>query len=287
MLDILKDGIKEAWSPDKLHVMLHSSGHDSRLISIAIKQLYEELGSEWLGDIIFFEMGFETEAFKQIMEIEGWSKDQCIIYHEGRYPSEVHAESFDFKNAWKRLNCGTIGYPVNTNYDCIEWLKKKLGRTDLQVLTGHAGSEIAKAFYAGLNIGQWFEQMYWFAFTGFPCDADRFHPYFYLPFVEALYKYGTPHVNARSFTDVVLKHVAPELEEVKRVEQNTLVEQKYMTVSERLFRQTIKDYEASWYGQKVNPNAVRDKTLNYNDWWGFWNLASTCEHLMNNGHAIH
>jgi len=285
-------GIEEAWQPDLCHVFLHSSGHDSRLISVAIRKLYEKNGDDWLGKMLFFELSWETEKFKKIMEIEGWDKSQYVIYNEGAIPGEVHEKSFEFTNAWKRLNGGTIGYPINTNYDCIEWLQEQgiipEDDTQIQCITGHAGTELARfMIYPNKSVRQFFERMYYFALTNFPLKSgNRLHPYYYLPFIRILKKYGKPHVNERSLSDVILRYVAPELEIVERVTLEELTAKGYLEISERILKKVIKDFFNSWFARTYNPQVLPTKRLDYSEWWGFWNLASFCGYLKDAGVKI-
>ena len=118
--------IKREWDSQKFHVILHSSGYDSRLISLAIRKLYRENGSNWLGKILFVEAGGEAELFKQIMQYEGWDESQYAICFKDNCndPTEYFSDCFDFKTAYKKTN-GVLSYPINIWWDTIDWLQNK------------------------------------------------------------------------------------------------------------------------------------------------------------------
>ncbi|GAH77103.1 unnamed protein product, partial [marine sediment metagenome] len=49
--------IERSWDPGQFHLVLHSSGYDSRIISKTIVNLRDKYGESWLGDVLFFVRG--------------------------------------------------------------------------------------------------------------------------------------------------------------------------------------------------------------------------------------
>jgi len=48
-IDLFRQSIYENWDPSKMHIILHSSGFDSRILSGILLRLYNELGDSWMG----------------------------------------------------------------------------------------------------------------------------------------------------------------------------------------------------------------------------------------------
>jgi hypothetical protein len=106
----LKEIVFNHWDSNRFHVVAHSGGVDSRILSTIIKELTEQHGREWLGDVLFVENGGECETFKQIMKTQKWDKKQYLSYQEGIDPREYHRRGLDFKNLYKKYN-GPVSYP--------------------------------------------------------------------------------------------------------------------------------------------------------------------------------
>jgi len=77
----MKNSIRSMWNPKDKHLVSHSSGYDSRIISLALAELRDE-GME-IGEIHFRCHQPECKAFFRIMEIEGWDKDQYSCFPGG------------------------------------------------------------------------------------------------------------------------------------------------------------------------------------------------------------
>lgn len=88
MADYIYDHLEKHWNGNQRHVMAHSSGYDSRILSGAIARLVEQHGREWVGDVHFYHFldGYELEPFTQIMDIEGWGPaDYTILTGKERH----------------------------------------------------------------------------------------------------------------------------------------------------------------------------------------------------------
>jgi hypothetical protein len=95
----IKNYIVKLWNTDKKKVMLHSAGHDSRIISGILMELREEKGEDWIGELHFRCHQPEGDMFKIIMEREGWKPSQYSLWE-------------DFKGKDDHYNLGRIE-PVN------------------------------------------------------------------------------------------------------------------------------------------------------------------------------
>lgn len=72
----LKEYIVSQWNPNEKHLMFHSSGFDSRIVSGILAELRVEKGKDWIGDIHFRCHQPEGAMFERIMKAEGWDTTQ-------------------------------------------------------------------------------------------------------------------------------------------------------------------------------------------------------------------
>lgn len=108
-IDLLTKVVVEGWESTKFHIIFHSSGYDSRLLSYILKKLLQKNGEKWLGDILFICWEPEGTCFKRIMKWGGWSKKQYYIYQEGM-TTDYRAELIEFDNVhrWVNASVGPI-----------------------------------------------------------------------------------------------------------------------------------------------------------------------------------
>lgn len=294
IFEIFKETIKRNWKSDKFKVITHSSGSDSRLISTAIKQLHNEHGDNWLGDVIFIEAEGESKEFLEIMNIQGWESHQYAVYSNTEDPNSNHDLSLTFNDAWKKLN-GVMGFPVNVWWDAVEWLQcKRLIPDDddmVQAWTGYGSNEVSKALYHPQQTMAWyFKWHYYHELATFPMKVETVHPFHSYYFISEFLKWIDSD-NPMSFATVtvskkIVPFIAPELNVVNRDIDKIKDLGGYRTVSRRIMERNWADYMGSWYGQNINPNIEPTSKIEYSDWWGNWCLASFWEHLINTGRQI-
>ena len=293
IFDLFKRTIKLHWKPEKFKIISHSAGSDSRMISTAIKQLHEELGSEWLGDVMFIEAEGESEGFLEIMKIQGWDDDQYCVMNNDLDPNENQWLALDFENAWKKLN-GVLGFPVNVWWDTVLWLQDICGIAppddQIQAWTGYGSNEISKAVYHPEQTIPWyFKWHYYHELANFPMKVETVHPFHSFFFISEFLKWIDME-NPMEYPTVtcskkIIPVIAPELSHIDHTPE--LYKKRdaagYRTVSDKLMVKNINDYQASWYGKNVNPSLVATNKIEYSRWWGEWCLASFCEHLIEQG----
>lgn len=287
----LKLAIEEAWNPAKFHVFAVSSGYDSRCITMAIKELAEEKGKDWLGNILFFEAAGEGDALKAIMQIEGWDESQYISCYDGLARNR-HDYSFNFKRAWRRLN-GYISYPLNVWYTPIEWLQEYgviPGDDQIQVFTMYGANEITRACK---HLHQTPEFYFWWHYyhmlSMFPLKGEMVHPCYYGPLIKYLHRnrqYVSKVPDALSVCSVVVPTLYPELDKVTRLGTTDMWRMGQLNPDADLIARTETEYRKSWYGSIVHPEAKPCNDIEYRDWWGHWVLASFCERLLQEGKRI-
>ena len=90
---------KKTWDSNKRHVIMHSGGKDSRLISMTLKLLEVEHGKDWLGEVLFVHHleGKTDKLFKSVMKQSGWRDDQWHICGEDDPDKEDYFDYGNFK----------------------------------------------------------------------------------------------------------------------------------------------------------------------------------------------
>jgi len=140
VFEYLKNAIHKVWDSDKFHLIGHSSGYDSRLICKAIRELTEENGDKWAGEVLYVEnMG--EKPFKEIMEQKrSWSildwnilhiitiknRDGIMVRHFGLMISTKNTTVC----LHSRLTSGTM---LSWNYIIMMTAYQKTTSKDLQV----------------------------------------------------------------------------------------------------------------------------------------------------------
>lgn len=294
VFETMKRVIYESWKPNKFHLIPHSSGWDTRVISKAIKELHKEHGDEWLGEIKFFEAHGERDETIELMKLEGWSEDDFIGYSDVSEPLEFHAPSFDFKTAWKRNN-GVCGFPVNVWYTPLEWFQKKglVPKSDVQLITGYGANETTQAVWnEGWSLEWYYWWIYYHALSIFPIRGEMIHPFYHIDMATTLHKYGLNQLsdfdglNGNTFSRIVQEQLFPELNQVKKLTRPEVTKKGFFDLSDRIIKQSIEDYKGSWLGKNFDKKLYAINMVDYDEWWGMWSFASFCEHLISKGHKI-
>lgn len=280
-----KKAILDKWNPNKLHVVYHSSGYDSRLVSTAIKELYKEYGSS-LGNTVFLNNYWESDNFKEIMKVEGWDESQCIIFNkEEKDPTMIYAGSFNFDKVWKYLNCGMISYPINANYEPIRWCQEQGILPDddkIQCIGGSGSNEISRNVREEKKIGYYFERQYYHPLSTFPLKGgDWIFPFLDLGFIWFVLKYSPDTIKTDGIAKPILDKLYPELQKIPRIAPKQLMNAGFMRINEKLVDKAVKNYKNSWFYKTTKIDAKPTNKTGYHEWWGLWNLASTCEYLVN------
>lgn len=304
----LMEIVESTWKPEKFHVLPHSSGFDSRVLSTILKRLKEKHGEAWLGDYLFVESHGEASGFYDSMDILGWDRSKCVVINKGAHPHEAHAHNFEFENAWCRGN-GFVGFPVNVWYNQVEWLQHRdmIPQDDgqIQCYTGYGANETARAchrpdlfkntnfdapYVPGNNLGFYFPWHYLHQLSGFTLKGSWVHPFYNIDYLRNLITYCGKHIDQLtlgwSVSSIILPYIEPELSKVHKAVSKEIKKKGYFTISDRLFNQAVSDYKSSWYGKNINPNVTPTKQIVYCEWWGSWYVASFCEYLLKFGYSI-
>lgn len=278
------------WNPLLVHVVAHTGGYDSRLLSGILKTLGKELGKD-LGTLYFVCIQPEVESFKTVMEIEGWESKQIIgldsqdlnycresllFPNVGRYCSDINTG---------RLGCYCQGFMMRKQ------LEKVAGNQGGQIITGYAGiryvanrrrwrTDIARCLF-----GYWYD-VHWEVPMWNPMD----------PFLSAdcltLALENEPSSDTGRIARFALRAVDPQLATVPRHSGKDLP----MELSHGTRAMLQKDFEASWYFKSVLygrsqtwklgrffPGGGMSRQFDTANVWTQYFKAAICEHLINEG----
>jgi hypothetical protein len=134
--------IEKFWVSKKFHFMMHSSGHDSRILSYILKKLHKKLGDDWLGQVVFCCWPPEVNEFFTIMDWMGWDKKHLLPFHTG-------LSGVDFlRDVVSWGVCGEFQAEPNRFARVRPWYTQILG--DLEILSGDV-----QIIYTGYTPGQW------------------------------------------------------------------------------------------------------------------------------------
>jgi len=286
--DLLKSYILDKWDNTKYNVLLHSSGYDSRILSLILREIYES--GKKLGKFAFLCHSPEGDYFKKVMEAEGWDPEYWTI-------NAGSNESFDFSRAWEFLN-GPSDFPIcpESVYFYRFYGAKKTHMDDFRLWFGAFGNEV---FYHIICRNKTYRDMcdiYYYSryarfFSNFNPDNIR------VPFLDPKrleYVLDTSIKNVPSdecvFKTGLLARspIASRLKDIAVYPPDEL--SKSWHCPESIFGKAVSDYEDSWYYKNVGDDGYRDrffgKTDKQNLWWSNWTLASLCDAYIKRGWTI-
>lgn len=280
------DGFKNAltkfidknWTSDKFHFVLHSSGWDSRILSAVLRELYEKRGREGFGRFVFVCWGAEIPAFRKIMQLKGWSRNDYFLLPQ--FDDAYYQYFFDFKNACKYLN-GSSSYPVNEIYWALDVLKRS-GK----VTASYEETEFWFAHHFNIvfhelvgqsknTIKEFLDKHYYDTATNYlssmPCKVistiDGLEPMRHIIESDIEKQTGLRHR--------IAKRLNPELGAIPRVRIPTgqLIPQKHLS-------QIKQDYDNSWYGKNIRQEMEVPTLLKHNPFWVHWSTASIIDYYI-------
>jgi hypothetical protein len=263
---VIKKSVLDNWDPP--HVVGHSSGYDSRLLAKVIFDLGK--------DATYVECLGETKEFKQLM-----TGKKHIAYNEGIPPGIFHEYSFRFDTFYQKFN-GICAFPVNQWYDAYKDLaEQELIPDKFTGITGYGANEIMEYALRGRGLKWYYNWHYYLQLNVFNHYNEWLHPYKSEEVTTAIMGCGNiikQERLAKTLADTIL----PELVHIPQIP--TALLWSYRTLDDSLMQKIISDYDNSWYGKKVRVKPTN--IVDYNSWWMHFNIASLCEHLLNEGYKI-
>ena len=282
LLKTLKQYIEDRWNPSKHHLIQHSSGFDSRVMSTLIRQIYLEKGDAWLGDISFVAWGHEVKLAEKIMRKEGWEHE---VFHPLPKDDKYFDSALDFNYVWKGLN-GAAMYPVNNPDWAFRTLQKRgaipQDPLDTQVWAASWFNETMKVKASGTCFEEGFFNFYYnntCSQFGAAYDFEFVQPLLNPSSIEHIVRNqvtmpgSSVHIRGR-----LVEYLDPELAQIPRLDD------KIIEVPQLYHLRAISNYRNSDYGK--NRATTFTKSVKYHPWWAQWSIASLCEHLIEAGVKI-
>ena len=279
LFDMIMGKIESEWRADAFHIVFHSSGHDSRIISAAIKQLLHKNGSEWLGNgLLFLSNRWEANEFNQIMQAQGWDESQYTAYTDGADDEHFSSSAYD---VWNSAPC-----PIPGNL--WDYLPKRAEGM------GMMPSENVQAF-----CGLWANES-WNAFLKLPSEWERLvkkhyghhvmaslpararwveYPLVCTEVLDTLRRTSTLNNGDILRRDVAF-YASPETKHIRR----KATHDRKHPISERMQRELDAYYKQTHWGQHVPWEVPTDSELSTE--WGRWSTALMVEELIKHGVKI-
>lgn len=301
------DHIEARWLPNKVHILFHSSGWDSRVIGWALKALREKNGDGWLGDFVAFCFGPEAPEAQRILRYEGWSDDQILCTEN---PAEWLYPVLDMDTVGAWLNGAHSTIPVS-RFSLVEMVRRlhlpkrhklqsvtgygsssligtgtELRREDVQKISGFGTDYHFKGAGEG-RLRKWAERHYGVA-TSIPLAL----PYEILPYLAHSVVKVAVESSVRKVYDIRPEWCAwldAGLGAFRRVSTP------WPDIPPKQLARMRNQYQASWYGQTCAANTAPPAEPGWNAghsplqltaWWSHWTAASYIENLRKAGYDI-
>lgn len=277
----LIDFITLNWRNDEFHLLFHSSGYDSRIVSGTLAKLRDTVGNWRLGDLLFVCVGPESDEFGRIMEYEGWRDDQYIALPD---LAPAYEYIVDFDNAWKWVN-GPYNYGYNLNYAVVDRLQH-MGLvpeddSDVQIWTGR--NDIAYEIWEGVDWS--LKQDYIHNYSAVTSVVQYKAGDLVLPMMGyelmKILSASELRVGWAALRPDLMHHIDPGL---SKFERKSI---KFPPLSGDQFERMCNAYDRSWYGKNVCLEVEPiGETTAYDEWWSRWTCAVVVEHLLEKGYDI-
>jgi hypothetical protein len=280
LFDTITESIAHSWNPSAFHVIFHSSGYDSRIISAAINRLSKN-GKEWLGNTLFLSNRWEAKEFTEIMQTQGFS--EFLAYTNGNAEDHFRS-SLNIETAWRELN-PPCPIPGNLWTYLIRYAQEQghiPQNTLLQGYCGYWANETWNSFTRPVN--DWIGNVNnWYTFNTMamlPFAVDSMeYPLIDLNVIDILMK--TNNAGGDALRQEVATFSSPK---TMSIQKQSLSDCKHR-ISEKLRNDVLSVYNKTWYAKNVCGMSV-PTTSDFSNEWSKFSLASLCEHLLQRGIKI-
>jgi hypothetical protein len=275
----IKSIIFKTWNPEKIHIIGHSSGWDSRVMSKAIMELYKEHGKEWLGETYFIEVQGEYEPFVEIMKSLGWTKKNYIIYNKGVSAEMHHDYGLNFINRYNGFY-GMVSYPVNQWYD--PYMHLGFDESNSQFFTGYGANEVdekgCKLFKSIAKYKEWHYnlQLNWFKYFG-----ETIFVFWDYDYIRKLFYYSDICNYTMRVTEILCMNLG--MYDIPRLEYTDIVD--YKICFGKMKDKVIEQYKSSSYYHYIKELKFESE-FTYNEWWANYCTASIVENLKRKNYTI-
>ena len=284
--DRLIEIVAENWSPDKTHVILSSSGYDSRMLMWSIRRNLDERGAAWFGDTVFLCSKLEGESFREIVKYLDFDQYAYVIGDEIDGCDYYMDSLIDFAGAWQRLG-GVANIPVNLFWYLPETAERQgLFSPPIQLWTGQWGNAVFDYCSHELS-GARYKSAYVELYYSIMCQRPLRGEERVLPYTDCELARITAESNVKMGKELRFSLLKSMDEKLVAFENMRSDGDRHRRISEWLLRKMQLDYYNSWYGKNVAPQArLEHHTTEFQEFWSRWTAASLCEHLLEEGYEI-
>ena len=255
------ESVDKLWDNSKQQVVSHSSGYDSRILSMAIK----ELGK----DAIFVEIGGEGEYFRKVMSYFGW-KDHIVV------PQIL---DMDITSIWEQFYA-PVGYPINPQYSPFKKLVEGgILPKGCQYFSGQGQNEVEKTTEPTIRKKK--RKYYGFTENLALNNFKQWEGPWEMPFLDKDYlatrfKY---EVGANMSYNLL------ESEELKSIPKETTasLKKKGIKIVDNMDR-AVSQFKNTYLGGLISARPYN--VLDYCEWWGHWVASSFIEKIKDTHNII-
>jgi len=272
--------IERTWNKEKYHVIGTSGGWDSRMMIMAVSELRKKHGKQWLGDTLFVEGWGEGQLFKRIMNHFGWEEKYYHVYNEDKSPGWMHESSLEFKNYWSRYN-GLVTFPINQWWDIYDDL---IERKDIQFFTGYGSNETDQMMLKEHHSFQWYTCWhYQLQLENIKFMEETIQPFWDLNWIRKIWEYPAIRENKKRIPQCIVEKLVPPFSDIPILTYEMLSH--YRHIDNELLKKCVDNYNNSRFGKRI-PCTPTNYVGEYQKWWGYYCMASICEHLLEEGYEI-
>ena len=287
LLPVIRQQFADTWQPDKFHYVYHSSGYDSRVLSGCIRSLYHQWGYGWLGELVFACNKWEAIGFREIMGRQGWKPEQFYVHNVGVEEAAYFAPHIRLEHCYETLN-SPCPIPANLwNYlpraFDSEW-GLPLG-TRCQGYSGYWANEVTESFLTSET--EWCSRWNrWYSYNVM-ASLPMYFDDMVFPFLSPEYQWAVaglyvPGADAGAVRKALADLACPDCADIP----NMALSDRHHPIAAATRERMVREYQATWYGQHVQPYFVVPATSEFSPDWGKWSLASLCDFLRAQGVTI-
>ena len=287
----IQGAVHRHWRPGMFHLVFHSGGWDSRILSASVRRLHAGLGDGWLGGVLFVCVGNEAPTFEAVMRLEGWEAGRWLSVADAGPLVEAMT---DVNDAGRWLN-GVTMQAVDYNWLLVERLQAMgaaPGDGDIQLVSGRNETLFGATMPEGNRLGWSWAEAYdsYLAVSRYKAAEVVFPLTDYGVAREALdssvrLDWSTPGLDEKcGFRRDLAEALWPGLGEIPR----STLEVPALT-PERVERMAV-EYSRTWYGMQCWEDARRlahGRLLDKSEWWAAFSAAALCEALAKEGWVLH
>lgn len=298
LAEAIEDVVLRLWDPSAFHVVLHSSGYDSRMISGVLTHIRDSHpnGMDFTGDVLFVCTKWEGSSFKRIMQFEGWSPDQYVVYRESADRTkyympcfEKHSRAWQWANGYSWMGVNLFWYPIeeligsghiprDRTLQCwnsqwsntgIDTLPLGLGQFHHLWRTTYYHPVLAHRIYYEPVVLPFIDDRLLSVIAALPSDAIGHHIM------------GQSRSRSIELRSKVIESFVPGLSKFDNMAASG---DRREPVHMELRRLTSKQLRRTWLGRRMNIEPAR--STEFSKFWQLWTAGSFIDHLIDEGREI-